>query len=489
MAVDSGSKVKKFFIDSVVYGLGNVINHFILFLLLYFYVRILTQAELGVIDLVTVSFALISEFIITGAGYATFVFYYREKNEDKKRSLLYTSLATQLFFSFLVAGSLIMRSSALSQLILKSGAYSLIIVIASSTLPFTVVTTFCQKYFQIMGKRYAFTLFINSNTLLTIILNILLVIILRIGVKGIFLGLLISNAIFSIIGAFLIRRTINFKFSFEYCLRLIQASAPMLIGSAGAWISSYIDRIFIIHMLSLKDNGLYAVAFRFVVPITFLMQAFGQAQGYFFLSQQFEKEGPKQFARVFGYAYAFITAIALCISLFARELLQIITTPEYFPAVKILGYLLLATIFYAGYNYVSSALELALKFKYISLILIIASALNCLLNYLLIPVLGVKGAAIATLATNFLLFFLSYYFSQKFYPIPYRLKEIVLTTFGFVILALIGYYLDVGYKAINIVIKALIAGLFFYFLIHTKIVQKEEIIALIRSLLLKFRKE
>jgi O-antigen/teichoic acid export membrane protein len=487
MTDNAESKVKKFFVDSIIYGIGNVLNHFILFVLLYFYVRILSQSDLGVVDLVTVSFALISEFIITGAGYATFVFFYREKNGDNKKSLLFTSLVTQLSISILASSGLLLRSKAISQLILKSDAYSLIIAIASLTIPFTVLTTFAQKYFQITGKRYKFTLFINSNTLLTIILNIVLVIILKIGVKGIFLGLLISNTLFAFIGLYLIRKAFNLHFRFDYCFKIAKASAPMLFGAAGAWIASYIDRIFIVNMLSLDANGLYAVAFRFVVPITFLMQAFSQAQSYFFLSQQFEKENRKHFANVFGYTYALITSVALVIALFSRELLQIIATPEYYSAVNIIGLLLLATIFYAGYNYVSCALELALKFKYISFIMVIASGLNCLLNYLLLPVIGVIGAAIATLATNFLIFLLSYVLSQKFYPIPYKIKNIYLTTLGFIILSIIGYYINLPSITITIALKALIAGFFFYLLLFTKIIRKEELVSLFKSILIRQR--
>ena len=483
----SESKVKKFFLDSIIYGLGNVINHFILFLLLYFYVRILSQSELGAIDLITVSFALISEFIITGAGYSTFIFYYREKDEQKKKSLLFTSLISQLFTSFLVTGMLLIRSNSLSHLILKSDAYSLLIIIASLTLPFTVLTTFAQKYFQITGRRYAFTLFINSNTLLTILLNILLVIILRIGVKGIFLGLLISNGIFAIIGIYLIRGAFRFRFSFDYCYRVIKSSAPMLFGAAGAWVSSYIDRIFIVNMLSLNDNGLYAVAFRFAVPITFLMAAFSQAQSYFFLSQQFEKDSRKHFARVFGYTYALITAIGLLIALFSRELLQIITTAEYYPAVNLIPFLLLGTIFYAGYNYVSCALELALKFKYISFIMVVAGGLNCLLNYLLLPVVGVIGAAIATLATNSLIFIMSYAFSQKFYPIPYKLKDWNLTTLGFIIFTFIGYYLKTDYQSINVILKLILAGIFLLLLFYFNVLKKEDILPLLKSALINLK--
>jgi O-antigen/teichoic acid export membrane protein len=481
MTDSAESKVKKFFVDSVIYGLGNVLNHFILFVLLYFYVRILSRSDLGVVDLVTVSFALISEFIITGAGYATFVFYYREKNGENKRSLLFTSLVTQLSISILASSGLFLRSKAISQLILKSDDYSLIIAIASLTIPFTVITTFAQKYFQIMGKRYKFTLFINSNTLLTIILNIILVIIFKIGIKGIFLSLLISNALFSLIGLYLIHKAFTFRFSTDFCIKIIKASTPMLFGTAGAWIASYIDRIFIVNMLSLDDNGLYAVAFRFVVPITFLMQALSQAQSYFFLSQQFEKESRQHFANVFGYTYALITSVALVIALFSRELLQLITTPEYYSAVNIIGLLLLATIFYAGYNYVSCALELALKFKYISFIMVIASGLNCLLNYLLLPIVGVIGAAIATLATNFLIFFMSYVFSQKFYPIPYKTKDIFLSTFAFILLGFFGYFLKLEYWFINILLKFLLIGLFIFYLFYFKILKKDEIITLIRS--------
>jgi O-antigen/teichoic acid export membrane protein len=48
------------------------------------------------------------------------------------------------------------------------------------------------------------------------------------------------------------------------------------------------------------------------------------------------------------------------------------------------------------------------------------------LNYVLIPIIGFKGSAIATLSAYALMMLLSFSFGRYYYPIPYNLKKISL---------------------------------------------------------------
>ena len=62
-----------------------------------------------------------------------------------------------------------------------------------------------------------------------------------------------------------------------------------------------------------------------------------------------------------------------------------------------------------------------------------SAILNTVLNYTLIPVFGVSGAAYATLISAVSSFLLYTILSYKYYPIPYKTKKLLLA-FGLVLI-------------------------------------------------------
>jgi Na+-driven multidrug efflux pump len=70
-------------------------------------------------------------------------------------------------------------------------------------------------------------------------------------------------------------------------------------------------------------------------------------------------------------------------------------------------------------------MDIAKKTKGISAINITAGLINIPLNFLLIPYLGIMGAALATLCSSLLMFALYAYFSQKLYFVPHNWGRII----------------------------------------------------------------
>ncbi len=56
------------------------------------------------------------------------------------------------------------------------------------------------------------------------------------------------------------------------------------------------------------------------------------------------------------------------------------------------------------------------------------ASVNALLNYMLIPILGIKGAGLATMICNLLSFLAYIMICQKYYPIPYQWKRLITLT-------------------------------------------------------------
>ena len=62
--------------------------------------------------------------------------------------------------------------------------------------------------------------------------------------------------------------------------------------------------------------------------------------------------------------------------------------------------------------------------KFGAYISVVGAVITLVLNIWLIPIIGYKGSAIATLAAYGSMVVLSYYYGRKYYPIPYNLKKI-----------------------------------------------------------------
>jgi O-antigen/teichoic acid export membrane protein len=84
-------------------------------------------------------------------------------------------------------------------------------------------------------------------------------------------------------------------------------------------------------------------------------------------------------------------------------------------------------VFFSNMYIFAPGISIAKKSKLIAVISIIAAIMNAILNYALIPVLGLSGAAYATLISAVSAFSLYIIFSYKYYPIPYQVKPILLS--------------------------------------------------------------
>ncbi|MEA3505658.1 MAG: polysaccharide biosynthesis C-terminal domain-containing protein, partial [Bacteroidota bacterium] len=87
--------------------------------------------------------------------------------------------------------------------------------------------------------------------------------------------------------------------------------------------------------------------------------------------------------------------------------------------------LLSFTFILKGMNYMFSlGLHYVKKTRYNAYIVSVVAILNILLNIVLIPEIGIYGAAITTIISNIVMVMAFYHYSQKFYYINFELKRL-----------------------------------------------------------------
>ena len=146
-------------------------------------------------------------------------------------------------------------------------------------------------------------------------------------------------------------------------------------------------------------------------------------------------------------------ALVASAAVFSRELLMVFATPAYKDAAPVVPVIATAILLSSMYVF-APGLAIAKRTGVISLISLTMAATNTALNFLLIPFMGIAGAAMAT-AVSALLAFTGYVaFGQRLYPIPYAGRRIAGATVLTLTVCVLGaFVVDANASGISVSLK------------------------------------
>ncbi|GAH60177.1 unnamed protein product, partial [marine sediment metagenome] len=277
--------------------------------------------------------------------------------------------------------------------------------------------------FRIKREAVKYSVISILNVLLVASLSIFFVVGLRKGVLGIMEGRTIAKIIILLVTYYLIRKDLIFGFSLNLLKEMLRYAIPIIPAGLMLWILSLSDRYFLLKLADPVELGLYSVGMRFASIIAIAIGAFRLGWGEFAFSRLNRKDRDIIYSRTLTY-FIFVTCLILLgLSLFGKELVMLMTTKEYLRASSVIPILGLGIIFSGCYSIFGIGMNITKKMKAIFPITAIPAGLNLFLNYIFIPLYGMIGAAYTTLFSYFLMAILTWYASQKVYPVQYEWKR------------------------------------------------------------------
>ncbi|MFQ5789632.1 MAG: polysaccharide biosynthesis C-terminal domain-containing protein, partial [Acidobacteriota bacterium] len=172
------------------------------------------------------------------------------------------------------------------------------------------------------------------------------------------------------------------------------------------------------------EAGLYHVGYVFGTGVKFFLSPFELAWSPFVYSLLGQKDAPRTIARLATYATAVLFALGLVLAVLAREILTFMTHPRFHEAHPVIPVVALAYVLQGLFIFTSIGIGISKKAYYYPILSFSAAAVNVGLNFLLIPRLGMMGAAWSTVAGYGLMAGLGITFSQRHYPIPFEWRRI-----------------------------------------------------------------
>ena len=450
------SGFKSLFKQTFIYGLATVLPRMLGFILVPLYTNpeVLSVEEYGRVSFIFAYFVLFNVVLAYGMETAFFRFFNKDENQENVTS---TSAISLVISSFALMGiAFLFRNQIFALINIDLKYLNLVFIIllfdALVIIPFAWLRATAQP------MRYAIIKIFN------VAINLGLNIFLLLYLKDLSYGnalfssiciddfeisyIFISNVIASGLTLLLLLpfyAKLKFKFDAGLWKKMMRYALPVLIAGIAYSVNETFDRILLEYLLpdDVADQqiGMYSACYKLALFMTLFATAFRLGIEPYFFSHSKTENPQKNYAKILEYFVAFGSVIFLVVVVFA-DLLKpyIILSEAYYEAMWIVPFILLANFCLGIYHNLSVWYKITDRTKFGAYISIIGALITLVLNFVLIPVIGFKGSAIATLSAYSIMVILSFYFGKKYYPIPYNLKKISLYLVVSILFSFVFFY-------------------------------------------------
>ncbi len=434
------SDLKTSFKHTIFYAIGNLAPKLSGFILLPIYTKLISVADYGILGLFELVEVLSANILVCGMPQVLLRWYGLTSEIEKKKKYIFTIL---LFLICVCGASFLLVSlgkNFLSRLLLNNTEYgdyflilfTTIILSVLSRVPLTILRS------EEMSYQYAICVFLQFTT--NLIANIYFVAILKLGVKGILISQALSSTfIFLILSPYLLSR-INIKVDLPELKEMVAFGYPFIFSGTALTILSLGDRYLLAQLATFDEVGLYTLGYKFSNLIkVLLVDAFIlglPAIGWKIVKEN--KHPQHFFSKTLTYYVFALLWCGLIASAYGKGIIhRFAVNQAYWDAYQVMPYLVLSIVFLGMQFVFFFQLQIPRKTKTIPLITGGSALLNILLNIILIPKLGIMGAAYATVLSQLTSLIFAYRTVQKFYPINYEFNRIFMLFISSIILFLL----------------------------------------------------
>ena len=251
------------------------------------------------------------------------------------------------------------------------------------------------------------------------------------GAAGILLGSFGTGVAFLLWRVAVEWRRLALSWNGPLLRRMVRFGLPTMPAELSLYSLNFIDRILIVRLAGLAEAGLYALAIKFAQGMNVLARGFQLAWPPLAYSISDDDEARRAYSLVFTWFAAICAFVVAGLWLLARWIVDLLAAPEYFEAYEAVGLLTTGIALYALYLVLVVILGRTGRTEFNLPATIAGTAVNIVLNLILIPPLGIVGAGIALVASYLVILASMYVVTQRLFPVPYewgRLALLVVVT-------------------------------------------------------------
>jgi O-antigen/teichoic acid export membrane protein len=296
---------------------------------------------------------------------------------------------------------------------------------AITTATATQFFTYRQVLFQAQHRPASYAVFAIIAFTLTAGCSVTLVAVLHLGVKGMLGGKLIASLACFCIAAVLGWPALRSRFHWQYVRDTLSVGYPLVPHSLMAYGLVAADRFILVHYRDLHEVGIYSVGYTIGMVMSTVTTSLNQAWApIYYETARKGEEGRKVLGKMCSLIPICLSGIACFGVLLARFFMMHFVARSYDSAIRLVPWILGAYLMHSLFSMFSLAALQARRTKIILGASSMALVLNTLLNFALIPSLGMYGAAYATFLAYVIEAIVMYRLAQRVFKLDYDLPRI-----------------------------------------------------------------
>lgn len=427
-----GEKIKEAGLHSIIYGLGSIAQSAITLLLLPILTGALSKDDFGAYSMVVMANAIASAVFYLGITSALPRSYFDYESDIDRRSVFTTAFLVLLSGAILQVVIGVIYATNISILLTSSPIYGDAVAWALFGGAIGFINQYFFAYLRILRKSIASVVFSLFSLIGTIGLTMVFlssnpagvivpfeaIAYVQIAIAGIFL-FIYSKAVFI------------WKINTEELPKMLHFGIAAIVASFGQMLLEWLDRLIIEHYMTLSDVGVYSAAFRVGILINIiLVLPFTQVWTPMMMEYRNKSNIRELFSCVFSYFMIIGGILVIASSLFSQELLSLLIRSGVDQVtIDIFILVVFGALVFSAVNFFGAGLFYERKVYRLSYVYYGVAIIKGALNVIIIPLLGLFGAAISAMVAYVLAPIGVYYIAKTYFYFDiewFRLRVLLL---------------------------------------------------------------
>lgn len=380
-------RTKKLLSNSIIFTLGNIGSKLIAFLMVPLYTYTLSSAEFGQVDVLITTVNLLLPIATLSIFDAVFRFS-MDRNTDST-----AILTSGLIVTVALALVGVLFYPILAFLNISHTLYFVLILVT------TALFTLIQNFSRAIGKSKLYATSGIVNGFMFASLNIIFLVILKIGIIGYLLAYLLSLISATIYVSLMLKiwRYLRWSaFSFKIVRQMLRYSIPLIPNSLAWWFTNDASRFFILAYVGVAGNGIFAVANKIPSLLNTIFNIFTQAWQISAVEEYDSTDSSSYYSATFNTLQSFLFLVIGGILVVIKPILQFVISSNFPNVWKFVPILLFSAVFANLSAFLGTVFLAAKKTSGLFTTTVFGMVINLILSWVLTPYLGINGTSLAS---------------------------------------------------------------------------------------------
>jgi len=253
----------------------------------------------------------------------------------------------------------------------------------------------------------------------------------------------------------------------------------MILRLGIGMIHKSFDKIMLTNFSNLSSVGYYSIGEKVASTLKVMMDSIGKVWNPYFQNKAYvnTKKSKEEIAKRYLEISFFIMFLGLSIICFSEEIIKLLTTEEFYPAMFITPVYIYYILFGIMGMISVQQIQFSEKTLYMLPASIVGVLINIILNIILIPKFGALGAVMSLSIAGLFSSLVHFYYGFKLYPVPLDFKKfigmfVLILVFTIPVYPLMNLNINFLFKIfgkLSIITLFIISGFYLKFISYNKV--------------------